>query len=128
MYDLVIDDEVFSVDFISLVRTQTFEDKYLQQTEDGTIQRELIGVRSRYDMRIGFERDYNQYERLYKALSSPKSYKTITVPKHGSGTYTFEAYQESVNDETDALLLGINDLNYYKSLTTTFIARKPTVE
>lgn len=118
---LTIDGQSYKIDVLSCKRTFDFLDKHAQRTENGDLERELIGVYCNYKLELGVGYDPDEYDRLIDKLSEPVEFHTVTVP----GTirdFTYTAYFSNV---ADALLLASGKANYWKGLTVNFIAKKP---
>ena len=118
---IVIDGSVYNIGVRSLKRTADFLDKYAERLENGDLERELIGVYFNYKLELepGFDRA--EYSRLWKKLTEPVEFHTVTVPDE-DGDFTFTAYFSNVADE---LLLKRAERNYWKNLTVNFIAKSP---
>ncbi|MEG2074718.1 MAG: hypothetical protein RRY54_08115 [Angelakisella sp.] len=121
---LQIDGEWYNVPVIALSRKADFLDKYASRTEDGVLQRELIGVFFNYQLKLGSTGDTAEYDRLWRKLTQPKEFHSVTVPGTG-GDYTFTAYFSGVKD---SLLREIPRENRWTGLTVNFIARSPVTE
>lgn len=118
---LIIDGESYNIPVISLKRKADFLDKYAQRTENGDLQRELIGVYFNYQLQLGQTFDTDEYTRLWDKLTEPEEYHEVTVPDE-AGSYTFTAYFSNVGDE---LRRQVGAKNYFKGLTVNFIAKSP---
>ena len=118
---VVVDGSVYNIGVRSLKRTADFLDKYAERLENGDLERELIGVYFNYKLQLepGFDRA--EYSRLWKKLTEPVEFHTVTVPDE-DGDFTFTAYFSNVADE---LLLKRAERNYWKNLTVNFIAKSP---
>lgn len=118
---VVVDGSVYNIGVRSLKRTADFLDKYAERLENGDLERELIGVYFNYKLALepGFDRA--EYSRLWKKLTEPVEFHTVTVPDE-DGDFTFTAYFSNVADE---LLLKRAERNYWKNLTVNFIAKSP---
>ena len=118
---VVVDGNVYNIGVRSLKRTADFLDKYAERLENGDLERELIGVYFNYKLELepGFDRA--EYSRLWKKLTEPVEFHTVTVPDE-DGDFTFTAYFSNVADE---LLLKRAERNYWKNLTVNFIAKSP---
>lgn len=116
-----IDGNWYHVPVISLTRKADFLDKYASRTEDGVLQRELIGVFFNYQLKLGSTGDTVEYDRLWRKLTQPQEFHTVTVPGTG-GDYSFSAYFSGVKD---TLLRELPDENRWTGLTVNFIARSP---
>lgn len=118
---LYIDGIGYKIDVLSVKRTADFLDKYAERTENGDLERELIGVYFNYKLQLGHGVDRAEYARLWDKLTEPVEFHEVTVPDE-DGDYTFTAYFSNVADE---LLRKVAEKNYWKNLTVNFIAKKP---
>ena len=118
---LYIDGIGYKIDVLSVKRTADFLDKYAERTENGDLERELIGVYFNYTLQLGPGIDRTEYARLWDKLTEPVEFHEVTVPDE-DGDYTFTAYFSNVADE---LLRKVAEKNYWKNLTVNFIAKKP---
>lgn len=118
---LYIDEIGYKIDVLSVKRTADFLDKYAERTENGDLERELIGVYFNYKLQLGPGVDRAEYARLWDKLTEPVEFHEVTVPDE-DGDYTFTAYFSNVADE---LLRKVAEKNYWKNLTVNFIAKKP---
>lgn len=118
---LYIDGIGYKIDVLSVKRTVDFLDKYAERTENGDLERELIGVYFNYKLQLGPGIDRTEYARLWDKLTEPVEFHEVTVPDE-DGDYTFTAYFSNVADE---LLRKVAEKNYWKNLTVNFIAKKP---
>lgn len=116
-----IDGMPFNVPVLELTRKADFLDKFAKRTDDGVMQRELIGVYFNYQLRLGIADDANEYQRLWDKLTEPIEFHTVTVPGT-DGNYTFKAYFSNVGDK---LLMKRIERNYWQDLTVNFIAQMP---
>lgn len=118
---LYIDGIGYKIDVLSVKRTADFLDKYAERTENGDLERELIGVYFNYKLQLGPGVDRAEYARMWDKLTEPVEFHEVTVPDE-DGDYTFAAYFSNVADE---LLRKVAEKNYWKNLTVNFIAKKP---
>ncbi len=118
---LYIDGIGYKIDVLGVKRTADFLDKYAERTENGDLERELIGVYFNYKLQLGPGIDRTEYARLWDKLTEPVEFHEVTVPDE-DGDYTFTAYFSNVADE---LLRKVAEKNYWKNLTVNFIAKKP---
>ena len=118
---LYIDGIGYKIDVLSVKRTANFLDKYAERTENGDLERELIGVYFNYKLQLGPGIDRTEYARFWDKLTEPVEFHEVTVPDE-DGDYTFTAYFSNVADE---LLRKVAEKNYWKNLTVNFIANKP---
>jgi len=121
---IVIDGISYNIPVISIARKAEFLDKYAERTEDGVLQRELIGVYFNYQLQFApaaNDSEAEEYSRLWNKLTEPQEFHNVTVPDE-SGDYTFEAYFSNVGDEVFKIR---GRKNYFKNLTVNFIAKSP---
>lgn len=118
---LYIDGIGYKIDVLSVKRTADFLDKYAERTENGDLERELIGVYFNYKLQLWPGIDRTEYARFWDKLTEPVEFHEVTVPDE-DGDYTFTAYFSNVADE---LLRKVAEKNYWKNLTVNFIAKKP---
>lgn len=118
---LYIDGIGYKIDVLSVKRTADFLDKYAERTENGDLERELIGVYFNYKLQLGPGVDRAEYARMWDKLTEPVEFHEVTVPDE-DGDYTFTAYFSNVADE---LLRKVAEKNYWKNLTVNFIAKNP---
>ncbi len=118
---VIIDGQTYHIPVVSLKRKAEFLDKYASRTEDGVLHRELIGVYYNYQLQLGSTLDTAEYARLWRKLTEPTEFHTVTVPDE-SVDYTFTAYFSNVSDEVRRI---VNGKNYWQNLTVNFTAREP---
>ncbi|WP_101698496.1 hypothetical protein [Clostridium minihomine] len=120
---LIIDGVKFDIPIVSLKRTADFLDKYAKRTEDGNLQRKLIGVYFNYQLKLARSTKVSktEYQKLWDKLTEPVEFHTVVVPGE-SGNYTFTAYFANVGDE---LLSQHDSASYWKGLTVNFTAKSP---
>lgn len=118
---IIIDGITYKVPVISLKRKADFLDKYANRTENGVLQREMIGVYFNYQLQFGFTTDTTEYAALWDKLTEPEEFHQVTVPDE-SGNYTFTAYFANVGDE---MLRKKGTANYFQNLTVNFTAKSP---
>jgi hypothetical protein len=117
---ITIDGIDYDVPVLGIQRTADFLDKYAERTEDGTLQRELIGVYFNYSLKFGRTTDVAVYAALWQKLTEAVEFHEVTVPDE-SGDYTFIAYISGVSDE---LRKQQGASNFWQSLTVRFIAKE----
>lgn len=116
-----IDEMTFDVPVIELSRSADFLDKFAKRTDDGGLQRELIGVYFNYQLKLGVAKDASEYQRLWDKLTEPVEFHEVVVPDT-VGEYTFKAYFSNVKD---SMLMKTAERNYWQDLTVNFIAQVP---
>jgi hypothetical protein len=116
-----IDEMTFDVPVIELSRSADFLDKFAKRTDDGGLQRELIGVYFNYQLKLGVAKDASEYQRLWDKLTEPVEFHMVTVPDT-VGEYTFKAYFSNIKDN---LLMKRQERNYWQDLTVNFTAQVP---
>lgn len=118
---ITIDGISYNIPVLEINRSADFLDKFANRSEDGSLQRELIGVYFNYQISFGKTVDTAEYERLWDKLTEPTEFHTVTVPDE-SGDYTFTAYFSNVKDK---LRKQTALKNYWQGLTVNFIAQAP---
>lgn len=118
-----IDGTYFDVPMVSLKRTADFLDKYAERTEDGVMNRELIGVYYNYTLTVGSSSAFGDtdYDTFWDKMTEPVPFHEIALPDK-KGTYNFVAYISSVSDEYEKIL---EDGAEFKSFTCKFTAKAP---
>lgn len=105
-------------------RTADFLDRYAVRTEDGNLNRSLIGVFYNYS-NIQFEKqtdeNYTEYNNLYAKLTQPTEFHTITI-----GGFTFTAYFNSISDEI-YYYDPDTEKAYFSNLVVNFTAKAPAL-
>ncbi len=120
---ITIDSTTYNVNVISIVRSGDFLDRYADRTQDGVLQRELIGVYFNFKLKFAQPDATNisDYLALWDKLTEAVEFHTVTVP-NGSGFETFVAYFANVADEIEITKASVH---YWKNLTANFIAQSP---
>lgn len=118
---LVIDGTTYHVPVVGVTRNAEVLDRYAKRSEDGVLQRSVIGVYYNYTMEFGSTYNAAEYARLWDKLTEPVEFHTITVPGT-NGDFTYTAYISGVQDE---VLLVKQAYNFFKNLKAEFIARAP---
>jgi hypothetical protein len=118
---ITIDGIVYNVPVLSLEERADFLDKYAERTEDGALQRDLIGVYFNYKLTFGRTTNTTELAALWLKLTEPVTFHTVTVPDD-AGDVTFTAYFSGVGRkvwrQTDTAL-------FWHTLTVNFTAREP---
>ena len=117
-----IDGVEFDVDIISIDMAADMLDKYAERTNDGVLKRELIGVY--YNFGITFASGYQNpvaYALLWRKLTEPVEFHTVTLWDE-AGEYTQVGYFAETKHSMSKLK---NGKPYWKSLSTSFIAKAP---
>ena len=118
---IVIDGETYNIGVKSIKRKADFLDKYAERTENGDLQRELIGVYFNYELEFAPTNDVAEYARLWDKLTEPEEFHQVTVPDE-NGNYTFTAYFSGVGDEIRRIKDG---QPYFQALKVNFTAKSP---
>lgn len=118
-----VDDIHFDIPMVSLKRNADFLDKYAERTEDGDMQRELIGVYYNYTLTVGTSSNFGDtdYDAFWEKMTEPVEFHQISIPTK-NGYYTFIGYISSVSDEYKKIL---NDKAEFTGFTCKFIAKSP---
>jgi hypothetical protein len=98
--------------------------KVAEETEDGTLYREVLGTYIDYNgVVFGTIDDTATYNALFKALIQPVPYHTIVLPITNEYA-SFTAYITGVSHSVDREL---SDGTHFKALTCNFKANSPTI-
>lgn len=121
-YDfIIIDGQQYNIDvFIGIKETADFLDKYANRTDDGDLQRELIGVYFNYsDIKFEPQTDnnYDEFERLWNKLTEAEEFHTIKI-----ANLEFKAY---FNNVSRVIYDFRNDKAYKKDMSVNFTAKRP---
>lgn len=121
-YDFItIDGQQYNINvFIGIKETADFLDKYANRTDDGDLQRELIGVYFNYsDIKFEPQTDnnYDEFERLWNKLTEAEEFHTVKI-----ANLEFRAY---FNNVSRVIYDFRNNKAYRKDMTVNFTAKKP---
>lgn len=102
---IMVDNIFFDIPMVSLKRSADFLDKYAERTEDGDLQRELIGVYYNYTLTAGTSTDFGEtdYDAFWDKMTEPAEFHDISIPTR-NGYYKFRGYISSVSDEYKKIL------------------------
>ena len=117
-----IDSTDYLVDIVSIDMAADMLDKYAERTNDGVLHRELIGVY--YNFGITFASGYQnptEYANLWRKLTEAVEFHEVTLWDE-DGEYTQWGYFAETKHSISKLK---NGMPYWKSLSTSFIAREP---
>lgn len=123
---ITIDGTTYNVDIEIVNRNPAALDNYAERTQNGVLQRELIGWYFNYDVRVGMSLDnVDDYAALFLKLTEPIEFHDITnMPGAPSGYENFECYFAGIKDElfyrTDA------GVQYFRNLSFSIIQRSPS--
>ena len=100
-----VDGTYFNIPMVSLKRSADFLDKYAERTEDGVLQRELIGVYYNFTLSVGTSSDFGDvsYESFWNKMTEPVEFHTFSLPTK-TGSYDFVGYISTVSDEYKEIL------------------------
>lgn len=120
---IIVDGTYFDIPMVSLKRSADFLDKYAERTEDGVLQRELIGVYYNYTLTVGTSSDFGDtnYDAFWDKMTEPVEFHQISVPTN-NGYYTFTGYISSVSDEYEKIL---DNEATFTGFTCKFTAQSP---
>ena len=90
-----IDNEDFGVGILKIERNCDVLDKIAKRTINGDLYREILGVYFNYTITFGTFWDMDQYDRLYKKLTSRQEFHIISIPTN-KGFMTFKGYISKV--------------------------------
>ena len=118
-----IDEMYFDIPMVSIKRTADFLDKYAERSEDGDLQRELIGVYYNYTLTVGTGSDFGDtdYGEFWNKMTEPVEFHDISIPTK-NGYYTFRGYISSVSDEYKKIL---DNEAEFTGFTCKFTAKGP---
>lgn len=116
-----IDGRYFSIPLVSVKRNFDFLDKYAERTEEGVLERELIGVYINYTMNFGVIDDDATYGELVDILSQPVPFHDFTVPTT-NGSYSFRGYVSGLSDEMEKIY---DETVRFQGLTCKYTAKVP---
>ena len=124
---ITIDSTTYDVPLLIVGREFEPLDKYAERTEDGKLQRELIGFYFNYSVQTGMSKNnQTDYDALMIKLTEPVEFHTITMPAI-SGTFeTFECYFSGIRDEVYKWTDDPGGVTYSRRLTFRVIARDAT--
>jgi hypothetical protein len=119
-----IDGETYDIGVVSVRREAPVLDKYANRTENGDLNREIIGVYYNYTMTFPrLHLNPTEYARLYDKVTEPVEFHTVVVP--GTvGSFTYQAYISGVTDEL--LKMDHDGTNHWGNLQIKFIAKTPS--
>lgn len=120
---ITIDGITYNVPVKSVLRNAEFLDKFAERTEDGSLQRELIGVFFNYTVQFGRTHNTTEYANLWLKLTEPTEFHTVIVPDKDGLPLEFQAYFAGVSDE---LHKDEEAKTFWKNLTVKFISKVPT--
>lgn len=119
---IIIDGLTYNVPVVSIDRKADFLDKQAGRTENGALQREMIGTYINYQVVFGSTFEVTEYAALWNKITEPIEFHTVTIPD-GAGQHTFEAYFANVSDKMRRYKA---EQAFYKELTVSIISRYPT--
>ncbi len=119
-----IDSTTYDVNIKIVNRRADALDKYAERTQDGVLQRELIGFYFNFDLECGMSvNNVTDYAALFLKLTEPTEFHTVVVPGAPSGYGTFECYFANIRDEVARY--NLNGVDYFRNLSFSVIARSP---
>lgn len=116
-----IDGIPYQVPVIGIERQAPILDRRAERTEDGDLDREVIGTFYNHTIAFGSTDKTDEYAALFEKLTEPVPFHTIVVPG-STGMYTYIAY---IADAQDKLRRVARGDNYWNQLSARFIAKKP---
>ena len=118
---LTIDGTAYAVNITDLKQTSEFLDKYANRTEDGNLNRALIGVYFNYELTLGDIQDQDTMNTLWGVINAAEEFHTVILP-HDNTFLTFQAY---VTGTSRNLLRRRNGVNNWGGYVISFIAKAP---
>jgi len=117
---IIIDGETFNVPIVSMDGRADALDKYAERTNDGVLQRQLIGIYDNYDIQFGSSYpDVSEYERLWNKLTESVPWHTVVFPTF-FGSRAIEGYFANTKHKISRQKDGVT---YWKDLSTSFVSR-----
>ena len=117
-----IDGMEFDIPAVGIKREAAFLDKFATRTENGDLQREVIGVYYNYTLTFpSLNLDVEEYARLWDKVTEPVEFHNFVVPG-STGPYSFTGYITVSGDELKRVH---NNKNYWGGLSIKFIAKSP---
>lgn len=120
-----IDGVTYNVGIIDLDRKFDKLYKYAERTENGVLQKELIGVYYNFPrVTMGASRNnIADYYSLIDVLTDTEEFHNVTMPNIDGTEITFEAYFDNIADTAVKWVIG--GIQYFRGLTFAVIARSP---
>ena len=117
-----IDGEIFNISAVSIKREVPMLSKYEERTENGDLQRELIGIYYNYELTFpSLNLDTKDYAKFWDKLTEPVAFHDFMVPA-SIGQFEFRGYITGVSDTLKKVRAG---KNYWGDLSVKFIAQSP---
>lgn len=116
---IIIDGTEYQVSIIDLKRTAVVLDRYALTSEDGVLNRSVIGTFLNYTLAIEVINNIALYEELFYVLSAPIDFHAVELP---TDHREFQGYFSSVQDTVSRVT---EDGTIYKGLTCNLIAQSP---
>lgn len=116
-----IDNENFGVGLLKIDRNCDVLDKIAKRTMNGDLYREILGVYFNYKLTFGRFWDMDQYDRLYKKLTSRQEFHIISIPDN-KGYMTFKGYISKVKDHIEYVN---GNRRMITGLSCNFVSKKP---
>lgn len=117
-----IDGQEFDIPLVGIQREASVLDKYATRTENGDLQREIIGVYYNYTLTFPkLSLDTAEYAALWDKVTEPVEFHDFVVPD-SEGSYSFKGY---ITVSGDTLVKVHNGKNYWGGLSIKFIAKSP---
>lgn len=121
---ITVDGKSYTVLVTSLSRRGSVKESKLSgDVKSGARFRDIIGTYYSYEMKIGTDRlSATDYDALYEVLSAPVESHKVSLPYGRSGTISFDAYVQTVDDE---LKSDTANGRVWEKLKVTFYAKAP---
>lgn len=123
---ITIDSTTYDVNIKLISRKPDALYKYAERTQDGVLQKEIIGQYFNYDVQCGMSvNNVTDYAALFLKITEPVEFHTITnMPGAPTGYESFECYFAGIKDDvakwTDA------GVKYFRNLSFSIIQRRPS--
>lgn len=120
---IIIDSITYEVPLKKVTIKADTLDRYAERTIDGDLHREMIGVYYNYELEFASGYKFpEEYKRLWAKITEAEEFHTITLWDE-NGPITFEGYFANPQNE---MLRIKNGATYWKSMTVSVVAKKPT--
>ena len=117
-----INNEVFDVGVVEILRKASIERKSLGTTLDGVKHYKTLGTYYDYEITINTKKmNVSEYDRLYGIVTAPVDYYMVTIP-FAQSEKTFKA---SVSTNSDKMLQSFSNFRKWGSLKILIEALEP---
>lgn len=119
---MYIDGEYFNIEIAEMDIQAEFLDRYAERTQNGDLDRELIGVYQKYSsIKFVDTTDTKEFKRMWDKLTEPTEFHSVILPAPG-GDMTFIMYVSGLKTK---LLRSYKGQYYFTDASVTFTPRQP---